>query len=88
MAHYLDPTDEPEKTERCGLCHKLIPVKKMPFHLMKCKKTHQNKAYIHCPFNRDHIIMEGDYETHIKEQCKDKGCIGEKEEEALIGKYY
>uniref|UniRef100_A0A182P4A1 CHHC U11-48K-type domain-containing protein n=1 Tax=Anopheles epiroticus TaxID=199890 RepID=A0A182P4A1_9DIPT len=44
---------------------------RMPYHLVKCKKNHQENGTLQaCPFNAMHVVRKVDIRQHI-ESCPD-----------------
>ncbi|XP_022345177.2 uncharacterized protein LOC111137785 [Crassostrea virginica] len=73
MAQYkvLDPEQEiPCPYNKC----EMIRAKRMPYHLMKCRRNHPCSEYASCPLNATHEVPKPELRYHI-ENCPDKPRI-------------
>ncbi|XP_065940001.1 uncharacterized protein [Magallana gigas] len=73
MAQYkvLDPEQEiPCPYNRC----EMIRAKRMPYHLIKCRRNHPCTEFASCPLNAIHVVPKPELRYHI-ENCPDKPRI-------------
>ncbi|XP_064597521.1 uncharacterized protein LOC135463980 [Liolophura sinensis] len=51
-----------------------IEVKRMPYHLMKCRRQHIGQDFVTCPFNANHEMPKPELRYHVS-TCEDRGRI-------------
>jgi len=53
-----------------------VRVRRMPYHLIKCRKNHQGVQYSRCVYNANHLFRETEIRRHL-EVCPDRSFIDE-----------
>ncbi|XP_055998476.1 uncharacterized protein LOC125683192 isoform X2 [Ostrea edulis] len=73
MAQYkvYDPEEKiPCPYNKC----EMIRAKRMPYHLIKCRRNHPCTEYTSCPLNATHIVPNPELRYHI-DNCPDKARV-------------
>ena len=52
----------------------MVEVRRMPYHLMKCRKNNPNAQMVSCPFNALHEVAKPELRYHMS-QCNDRVAI-------------
>ena len=52
----------------------MVEVRRMPYHLMKCRKNNPNAQMVSCPFNALHEVVKPELRYHMS-RCSDRVAI-------------
>ena len=52
----------------------MVARKRMPYHIMKCRKNFGQRDYATCPFNARHVVPKVEFQDHIS-RCEDRGRV-------------
>lgn len=74
-SHPLTGEPDPESPRVCPYnpSH-VLSMKRLQFHLVKCRKSNPNAKKETCPFNATHLINEQEFRFHL-EVCPDRKVI-------------
>ncbi|XP_067941092.1 uncharacterized protein [Watersipora subatra] len=75
MASFYHTIAEPDDLVKCPYdpVH-MVRMKKLQYHLMKCRKNFPNRQMSSCPFNAGHIVPEAELRFHMN-SCPDKHAM-------------
>ncbi|KAM5180197.1 gametocyte-specific factor 1-like isoform 1-T2 [Mantella aurantiaca] len=74
---YVHDPQDPYRLLQCPYdSNHQIRACRFPYHLIKCRKNHQDLAsqFVTCPFNARHMVPRGELSYHIS-RCDDQSCI-------------
>ena len=52
----------------------MISQMRLPYHLIKCRKNHNGKAYQQCPYDGKHVILRSKFQDHMNE-CDKRAIV-------------